>query len=93
MGEPVSVLRRIGNWFGLTGTYEPKAGEVRPLWYNVSKSKYLAISIPIWVAGIALFFLLLQGGIHWALASIVSVQSITLAMLIAERSTIKINHG
>ena len=61
MGEPVSVLRRIGNWFGLTGTYEPKAGEVRPLWYNVSKSKYLAISIPIWVAGIALFFLLLQG--------------------------------
>ena len=26
MGEPVSVLRRIGNWFGLTGTYEPKAG-------------------------------------------------------------------
>ena len=38
MGEPVSVLRRIGNWFGLTGTYEPKAGEVRPLWYNEAYS-------------------------------------------------------
>jgi len=38
MEEPISVLRRIGNWFGLTGMYDLKTGEVRPLWRNEAYS-------------------------------------------------------
>ena len=82
----MDILCGIGNWLGLTGAHEVKPGEVRPFWFNASKSEYLASSIPNYLAGVALFFLLLYNGVYWSLAAIVPTQFIALAMLVSEDS-------
>ena len=73
---------RLGCWLGLTGSYTPRPGETRPLWYKIPKRKYLAISIPLYSAALVLFFVLLYTGVYWSHAALV-------VMLAAERSTIK----
>lgn len=84
--KSMDILCRIGNWFGLTGAYEVKPGEARPFWFTASKSEYLAFSIPNYLAGVALFFLLLYNGVYWSLAAIVPTQFVALAMLVSEDS-------
>lgn len=78
------------SWLGLTGEHEPQPGEIRPLWDQVPKKKYLAISIPLTIGAIALFFLLRHEGIEWQFASMFAVQSFALALLIFERASIKV---
>jgi len=53
-----SILYRILKWFGLIGEHKVEPGKVLPFWFNTSKSKYLAISIPVYLAGIALLKIL-----------------------------------
>lgn len=80
---------RLGCWLGLTGSYTPRPGETRPLWYKIPKRKYLAISIPLYSAALVLFFVLLYTGVYWSHAALVSALFFAVVMLAAERSTIK----
>lgn len=45
----------LTTWLGLTGDHRPQPGEVRPLWDQVPKKRYLAISIPLTLCAAALF--------------------------------------
>lgn len=89
MERNAGIMVRIGCWFGLTGSYAPRPGEIRPLWYKVPKGKYLAISIPLYSAALVLFFVLLYTGVYWSHAALVSALFFAVVMLAAERSTIK----
>lgn len=82
----------LTTWLGLTGDHKPQPGEVRPLWDQVPKKRYLAISIPLTLCAVALFFLLLHEGLPWPFASMFAVQSFALALLIFERASIKVEN-
>lgn len=90
MENSMKLSTRLAKWLGLTGEYHPAPGEVRPLWYNVSKRKYLAISIPVTVAAVALYFILAHEAVDRMFALIVAVESFAFAMLVFERATIKV---
>jgi hypothetical protein len=85
----ISFSKRIGKWFGLTGDYQPRPGETLPLWYKVPKAKYLAISISVTAAAVALFFILTHEGVDGSFAAIFSVQFLALVELIFERANVK----
>ncbi|MDO5092874.1 MAG: hypothetical protein Q4D79_05540 [Propionibacteriaceae bacterium] len=90
MENSVKLSKRIARWFGLTGEYQPAPGEMRPLWHNVPKRKYVAISVPVTVAAVALYFILTHEGVAAMPALIVTVESFALAMLVFERASIRI---
>lgn len=91
MAKPVSFLCRIAKWFGLPGEHKSEPGKVLPFWFNTPKSKYLAISIPVYLAGIALLFFMVNEGLYWGISAVISGQFIALAMLLSERLTIKVD--
>ena len=55
MKNSTKLARRIGGWLVLSGDYRPRPGKIRPLWYKVPKSRYLAISVLVILAAIALY--------------------------------------
>ncbi len=89
MEKSISLSKRIGRWLGLSGDHQPSPGEIRPLWHNVPKSRYLAISIPVTGAAAFLLLTLISEGVNVSFAAIFAVQSFALAMLIFERAHIK----
>lgn|GEM_PF-558531 len=91
MAKKSSILYRILKWFGLIGEHKVEPGKVLPFWFNTSKSKYLAISIPVYLAGIALLFFMVNEGLYWGISAVISGQFVALAMLLSERLTIKVN--
>ena len=88
-GKFNQFLEKDRQWLGLTGSYQPRPGETLPLWYKVPKAKYLAISIPVTAAAVALFFILIHEGVDGSFAAIFSVQFLALVELIFERANVK----
>ena len=91
MAKKSSILYRILRWFGLIGEHKVEPGMVLPFWFIVPKSKYLAISITVYLAGVALFFFMVNEGLYWGISAVISGQFIALAMLFSERLTIKVD--
>ncbi len=89
MAKKSSVLYRILQWFGLIGEHKLEPGKVLPFWFIVPKSKYLAISIPVYLVGVALFFFMVNEGLYWSVSAVISGQFVALVMLFSERLTIK----
>ena len=89
MAKKSSILYRILQWFGLIGEHKVEPGMVLPFWFIVPKSKYLAISITVYLAGVALFFFMVNEGLYWSISAIISGQFVALATLFSERLTIK----
>ena len=89
MAKKSSILYRILQWFGLIGEHKVEPGMVLPFWFIVPKSKYLANSITVYLAGVALFFFMVNEGLYWSISAIISGQFVALAMLFSERLTIK----
>ncbi len=89
MAKKSSILYRILKWFGLIGEHKVEPGMVLPFWFIVPKSKYLAISITVYLAGVALFFFMVNEGLYWSISAVISGQFVALAMLFSERLTIK----
>ena len=89
MAKKSSVLYRILQWFGLIGEHKLEPGKVLPFWFIVPKSKYLAISITVYLAGVALFFFMVNEGLYWSVSAVISGQFVALVMLFSERLTIK----
>lgn len=89
MKNSTKLARRIGGWLGLSGDYRPRPGETRPLWYKVPKSRYLAISVLVILAAIALYIVFLCEGMNWSFASVFAVQSLALVMLVLECASVK----
>lgn len=87
-----SLPKRTGRWLGLWDAPDARPGDVRPLWYNVPKAKYLKCSIPAAIASVGLALILWWSSIHWVLASVIGALTFALVDLIMERSTIKL-HG
>ena len=89
MTKKSSILYRILKWFGLIGEHKLEPGKVLPFWFIVPKSKYLAISIPVYLAGVALFFFKVNEGLYWSVSAVISGQFVALAILLSECLTIK----
>lgn len=51
----------------------------------------IAISIPVYLAGIALLFFMVNEGLYWGISAVISGQFVALAMLLSERLTIKVD--
>ncbi len=93
MEKSISLSKRVGRWLGLSGDHQPRPGEIRPLWHNVPKTRYRAISIPATGAAVFLFLMLIREGVNVSFAAIFAAQSFALAMLIFERAHIKFHDG
>ncbi len=89
MKNSTKLARRIGGWLVLSGDYRPRPGKIRPLWYKVPKSRYLAISVLVILAAIALYIVFLCEGMNWSFASVFAVQSLALVMLVLECASVK----
>lgn len=91
MSKQLNQSNNFLRWLGLAGEYTPISGETRPLWHGVPKSKYMAISIPLFMGGAGLLLILRWAGFSWGLAVFVALETFALVMLAVERSTIKVN--
>lgn len=93
MGENEDGASRVVDWLGLRGGNPPPGpGDPIPMWYGVSKPRYILISAG-WVAvAVIVFFALRHDSINsdWrGLPLVVSLMTFALGMAVTERLMLK----